>query len=135
VTLERPHIGVLRGRAGTDAALAQIDFLKTVARRCRIEIEQRALRQRQPDRAVDVAPHQFVAALEPLVEAFEHAPRQLAGLVGAFQRDVIAARIGDDAEPAFDQGEVLAVLTEQGGGKAIVVGRSARFASRCSARR
>ena len=121
MALERPHVSVLRRGSRADAALAQIDFLKAVARGRGIEIEQRALRQREADRAVDVALHQFVTALEPLIEAFEHAPGQLAGLVGAFQRDVIAARIGDDAEPALDQSEVLAVLTEQGGGEAIVV--------------
>ena len=121
MALERPHVSVLRLGSRADAALAQIDFLKAVARGRGVEIEQRALRQREADRAVDVALHQFVTALEPLIEAFEHAPGQLAGLVGAFQRDVIAARSGNDAEPALDQSEILAVLTEQGGGEAIVV--------------
>ena len=79
------------------------------------------MRQREPDGAVDVALHQFVAALEPLVETFEHAARLIAGFARAFERDVIAARIGDDAEPALDQSEVLAVLPEQHGGEAIVV--------------
>src|SRR5208282_512956 len=81
----------------------------------------RALRQREPDGAVDVALHQFVAALEPVIEAFEHAARLLAGLARALQGDVIAARIGDDAEPALDQGKVLAVLPEQRGGQAVVI--------------
>ena len=36
-------------------------------------------------------------------------------------RDLIAARIGDDGEPALDQSEVLAVLAEQRGGEAVVV--------------
>ena len=65
--------------------------------------------------------HQFVAALELLVEAFEHAARLLAGVARARERDVIAALLGHDAEPALDQGEVLAVLAEQQRGEAIVV--------------
>ena len=121
VALERANIGVLRRGAGADAALAQIDLLEILPRRGGIEIEQRALRQREPDGAVDVALHQFVAALEPLIKALEHAARLIAGFARAFERDLIAARIGDDAEPALDQSEVLAVLSEQRGGEAVVV--------------
>ncbi len=121
MALERADIGVLRGGAGADAALAQIDLFETLARGGGIEIEQRALRQREPDSAVDVALHQFVAALESLVKALEHAARLIAGFARAFERDVIAARIGDDAEPALDQREVLAVLPEQHGGEPVVV--------------
>ena len=121
VALERANIGVLRRGAGADAALAQIDLFEILPRGGGIEIEQRALRQRQPDGAVDVALHQFVAALEPLIKALEHAARLIAGFARAFDGDVIAARIGDDAKPALDQSEVLAVLAEQRRGEAVVV--------------
>ena len=56
-----------------------------------------------------------------LIEPFEHAPRLLDALARAFDRDVIAALLRDDAEPALDQREVLAVLAEQQRGEAIVV--------------
>ena len=71
------------------------------------------MRDREPDRALDVAGDEIAAALELLIEAFEHAARLLAGIAAAFERDVIAALLGDHAESALDQGEVLAVLTEQ----------------------
>ena len=56
-----------------------------------------------------------------LVEAFQHAARLLDGVARALERDVVAALLGDDAEPALDQREVLAVLAEQHGGKTVVV--------------
>ena len=56
-----------------------------------------------------------------LVEAFEHAAGLLDGVARAVERDVIAALLGDDAEPALDQRQVLAVLAEQHGGVAVVV--------------
>ena len=121
MALERAQIRVLRRRARPHAALAQIDLLETLTRGSRVEIEQRALRESEPDGAVNVALHQFVAAFEAFVEAFEHAARLLAGLARAFQRDVIAARGGGGAEPPFDEREILAVLAEQRGGEAIVV--------------
>ena len=121
MALERTHIGILPGGARAHPALAQIDLLEILARGRRVEIEQRALRQGHPDGAFDVALHQFVAALEPFVEAVEHAARLLAGLARAFERDMIAARGRRDAEPPFDQREVLAVLAEQDRGEAIVV--------------
>ena len=90
-------------------------------RRRRIEVEQRALRQRLADRAFDIAGDEVVAALELLVKALEHAPRLLAGLARAFDGDVVAALIGDDVEPALDQREVLPVLAEQSRGEPVVV--------------
>ena len=86
-----------------------------------IEVEQRALRDRLADRAFDVACDEIVAALELLVEAFQHAARLLAGVARAFDGDVIAALLGDHAEPALDQREVLSVLAEQDGGEPVVV--------------
>ena len=118
---QRADIGVLRGRAGAHRALAQIDLLEARPRGRRIVVEQRALRDREPDRALDVAGDELVAALEPLVEALEHAARLLDGVARALERDLIAALLGDDAEPALDQREVLAVLAEQQRGEAIVV--------------
>ena len=110
---QRADIGVLRGGARAHRALAQVDLLEARPRRRRIEVEQRALRDGEPDRALDVAGGEVVAALELLVEAFEHAARLLDGVARAFERDVVAALLGDDAEPALDQREVLAVLAEQ----------------------
>ena len=132
VALERADIGVLRRGAGAHAALAQIDFLETLPRGGGIEVEQRALRQREPDGALDVALHQLVAALEPLVKTLQHAARLLAGVARALDGDLIAARIGDDAEPAFDQREVLAVLAEQHRGEPVVVEGERRSASALS---
>ena len=118
---QRADIGVLRGGARAHRALAQVDLLEARARRRRIEVEQRALRDGEPDRAFDVARGEILAALDVLVEAFEHAARLLDGVARAVERDVIAALLGDDAEPALDQREVLAVLAEQHRGVAVVV--------------
>ncbi len=116
-------VSVLHGGAGAHRAFAQVDLLEARARRGGVEVEQRALCDREPDRALDVTGDEIAAALELLVEAFEHATRLLAGIAAAFQRDVIAALLGDDAEAALDQGEVLAVLTEQRRGEPVVVER------------
>jgi hypothetical protein len=43
------------------------------------------------DRAFDVALHQIIAALEPVIEAFQDAACLIAGLTRAFNRDLIAA--------------------------------------------
>ena len=118
---QRADIGVLRGGARAHRALAQVDLLEARARRRRVEVEQRALRDGQADRAVDVAGGEVVAALELLVEAFEHAARLLAGVARALDGDVIAARVGDDAEPPLDQREILVVLAEQRRGEPVVV--------------
>ena len=121
VALERADIGVLRGGARAHRALAQVDLLEGRPRSRRVVVEQRALRDRQADRAVDVALAQVVAALELLVEAFQHAARLLAGVARAVDGDVIAALLGDHAEPALDQREILAVLAEQDRGEPVVV--------------
>ena len=54
--------------------------------------------------AFDVTRHEVMPALELLVEAFEHPARLLAGFARAFDRDLIAARVGNDPEPALDRG-------------------------------
>ena len=113
VTLERAHIGILRRGAGAHTALAEIDLLEVLPRRRRVEVEQRTLRQRQADDAVNVALDQFIAALEPFIKAFEHTASLLAGLPRAFQGDVVTPRSRGDAQPPLDQGKVLAVLSEQ----------------------
>ena len=113
VTLERAHVSVLRRSAGAHTALAQIDLVEALARRSRTEVEQRTLRNRQPDDGVDVALHHFVAAFEPLVERFEHAARLLGSLARALERDLIAPRRGGDAKAPFDQSEILPILPEQ----------------------
>ena len=53
--LQRADIGVLRGGARAHRALAQIDLLEARRARRRIEVEQRALRDGQADRAFDIA--------------------------------------------------------------------------------
>ena len=121
VALERADVGVLAGGARAHRALAQVDLLERRARRRRIEIEQRALRDREADRAFDVALREIVAALDLLVEAFEHALGALAAVARAFERHLVAARGGHHAEAALDQREVLPVLAEQRRGAAIVV--------------
>ena len=77
VAAQRADIGVLRGGAGAHRALAQVDLLEAGRAARRVEVEQRALRDRQADRALDVAGGELVAALDVLVEAFEHAARLL----------------------------------------------------------
>jgi hypothetical protein len=101
----------------------QIDFLEGAAAARRIEIEQRALRDRLADRAFDVAGRQFAAALDLLVEAFEHAARLFAGAARAVDGDVIAALFGDGAKAPFDQRKVFAILAEQQRGKFVILER------------
>jgi hypothetical protein len=50
--------------------------------------------------------------LEPVVQVFQHAAGLLAGLAGALDGDVIAARIRHHIEPSLQQSQVLAVLPE-----------------------
>src|SRR5262249_16754402 len=113
----------LRGGSRARSPLAKIDFLKALPGRRWIEIEQRTLRQRKPDRAFDVTGHQIITALEPLVETFENATRLIASFTGAFDRHLIAARIGNYAEPPLDQREILTVLAKQCRSEPIVVKR------------
>ena len=121
MALERADIGVLRGGARAHRTLAQIDFLERRPRARRVVVEQRALRDRLPDGALDVAGAQFVAALDVLVEPLQHAAGLLAGAARAVDGDVIAALLRHHAEPAFDQREVLSVLPEQDGSEPVVL--------------
>ena len=52
---QRADVGVLRRGARAHQPLAQIDFVEARPRGRRIVVEQRALRDREPDRALDVA--------------------------------------------------------------------------------
>jgi len=79
------------------------------------------LRDREPDGALDVAGDQFIAALEPLIEALQHAPRLLAGIARSHDGDLVSALVGHHPQPALDQGEILAVLAQQQRGEPIVV--------------
>ncbi len=117
---QRADIGVLRGGARAHRALAQIQLFEIRPRGGGVEIEQRALSDGEPYRAFHVSRGEIVAALEIFIKAFEHAPRLFAGIAGAFDGDVIAARVGDHVEPPLDQREVLPVLAEQRRSESIV---------------
>ncbi len=121
MALERAQISVLRRRAGAHPPFAQIDLFEILPRLGRIEVEQRTLRQRQPNRAIDIALRHFIAAGEALVERFQYATRLLAGFARSFQRHLIAARRCGYAKPALDQREVLSILSKQRRGEAIVI--------------
>ena len=75
--------------------------------------KQAALQRAFLDRAVDFAETDRLAHLHPRIEIFEHLAGLLAGLRRAFQRDMIAIRIGEHAKPPFDLGEVLIILAEE----------------------
>src|SRR5262249_49497446 len=121
--LERAQVSILPGRTRAHRALAQVDLFEIASRGLRIEIEQRALRDREANRAFDVAGGELGAALELVIEGFEHAPRLLAGFARALDRHLIAAGIGDDTETTFDRGEILPILPEQRRGEPVVVER------------
>jgi len=79
------------------------------------------LGDREPDRALDIAGDELVAALEPRVEPVEHMARLLAGVTRALDGDMIAALFRNDAQPALDQRQVLSILAEQQRRQPIVV--------------
>ncbi len=109
---QRSDIGVLRCGARAHRPLAQVDLLEARLRSRGVVVKQRALRDRKPDRAFDVAADQLVAALEPLVKSLQHAPRTLDAVARSRQRNVIAALLRHHAEAALDQREILPVLSE-----------------------
>ena len=86
-----------------------------------VEFEQRALRDHGADRAFDLALREIMALHGLRIQRLQHAPRGVAAVARAGDGDVIAAGIDDDAEPAFDQRQVLAVGADQRGSGAIVV--------------
>jgi hypothetical protein len=56
--------------------------------------------------------------------------RLFAGFRGAFDRDLIAERIGENAKPAFDFREILVVEPEEQRGVAIVIESQGDFGRR-----
>src|ERR1043166_5159695 len=77
VALERAHVCVLPCGAGAHRTLAQVDLLERRARGSRVEIEQRALRDREADGAFHIALGEIVSTLDLLVESLENTPRAL----------------------------------------------------------
>src|SRR5262249_15149202 len=110
VALQRADIGILPAGARTHRALAQIDLLEGRPRRRGIEIEQRALRDGETNRALDVALGDVVSALDLLVQAFEHAPRTLDRIARALHHHLVAAGVRGHAEAPLDQRKILPVL-------------------------
>ena len=86
-----------------------------------VEFEQRALRDHGADRAFDFALRQIVALRRLRIQRLQHAPRGVAAVARAGDGDVVAAGIDDDAEPPFDQRQVLSVGADQRGSGAVVV--------------
>jgi len=123
MALERANISVLRRSARTHRTLAQIDFLESRAWGGRVVVEERPLSDRLADGALDVALAEIVAAFELLVEPFEHPARLLACAARPFHGHVIAALFGDNTEAAFDQRQVLSVLSEQHRSQLVVLER------------
>ena len=121
VALQRADVGILRGGARPHRTLAQIDGLERGLGGLGIELEQRALRDHGADRAFDFALREIVALHRLRIERLQHAPRGVAAVARSCDGDVVAARIDDDAEPAFDQREILAVGADQRRSRAVVV--------------
>ena len=86
-----------------------------------IELEQRALRDHGADGAFHFALRQIVALGSLRIQCLEHAARGIAAVAGSGDGDVVAAGVDDDAEPAFDQREILSVGTDQRGSRAVVI--------------
>src|SRR5271165_1093659 len=118
---QRANIRVLRGGARPHRTLAQVDLLEGHTLGRRLVVEQRALRYGKADRSLDIAGDKLVAMLEPVIQAFEHAPRLFHAVARSRDADVVAPLVGNYLQPALDQGEVLAVLAEQRGGQSVVV--------------
>ena len=74
--------------------------------------EQRALEHGLLDHALDIAGVGGLTELGALIEHFEHAPRLLAGLLRAANHDLVAVGVGDHAEAALDERDVLVVMAE-----------------------
>ncbi len=123
MALQRADIGILRGGARPHRALAQVDFLELRFPGFGVELEQRALRDHRADRAFDVALGEVLSFHGLLIEHFKHAPRGVAAVARTCDGDVIAAGVGDHAETALDQREVLSVGTDQGGRGTVIVER------------
>ena len=117
------EIGVLDGVAGANrAALARRDLLEAGTPRRRLGgREERPLHGALLDGAVDVAERQGGAVADAFVQVLEHVPRLVGGARHALQHDVVAERVGGDAEAALEMGEVLVVMAENEARQAVVV--------------
>ena len=62
MTLQRSDVGILRRRARAHRPFAQVDLFKARSRCRGIVLEQRPLRDRKPDRALDIAGNDIIAA-------------------------------------------------------------------------
>src|SRR5258705_3508074 len=121
VALERADVGVLRGGARPHRPVAQMDGLELGFGGFGVELEQRPLRDPGADRALDIALRRIVPLRGLSIQRLQYPPRGVAAVARARDRDVIAAGIDDDAEPALDQREILAVRADQRGNGAVVV--------------
>src|SRR5215218_2770500 len=109
VALQRADVGILRRRARTHRALAQIDAVEGGFGRLGVELEQRALRDHGTDRALDLALVEILSLHGLGVERLQHPARGIAAVARAADGDVAALGIDDDAEPPFDLRQMLAV--------------------------
>ena len=73
------------------------------------------------DRAFDLALREVMPLHGLCIERLQHAPRGVAAVAGAGDGDVVAAGVDDDAEPPFDQCEILAVGADERRSRAVVV--------------
>ena len=108
---------------------------KTARARLVLLGKQRALHRAFLDRAIDIAKADRLAELDPRIEIFQDQPRMFAGVRLALDRHMIAIRIGDHAEPAFELREVLIILAEDKRGMPIVVERQGDLGRVALARR
>ncbi|MFK4679209.1 hypothetical protein ABIF39_000966 [Bradyrhizobium diazoefficiens] len=121
VALQRADVGVLRGGARAHRAFAQVDAVEGRFGRFGVELEQGALCDHGADRALDLALVEILPLHRLGVEHLQHAARGIATVARAADGDVVALGIDDDAEPALDLREVLAVGADQCGCGAVVV--------------
>src|SRR5262249_16948582 len=103
IAAQGSDISVLTGGTRSDWALAQVDFLEARAHRRRLEIEQRTLRDGEPDRTFDISGREIMTALELVIKPFEHVARLLSSVPRASDGDVIAALFRHHAKATLDQ--------------------------------
>ncbi len=122
VALHRTEVQVLRHVARADrTAPAGADLFEHGAPGLILLRKQSALQGAFLDCAIDIAEPGRLAKLHPRIEIFQNQPRTFARHRRPLDRHVIAVRIGDHAEPAFEFRKVLVVLSEYERGMAIVV--------------
>ena len=115
---------VLRRIARADTpAPAGADLLENSARPLVLLRKQSALHRAFLDRTIDIAEAYRLAELNPCIEIFQNQPRMFARFHRAFDRHMIAVRIGGHAQSAFELRKVLIILSEDERGMAIIVER------------